>query len=149
MHGNQGSGRSRFSAGTKCFYSKPIFPAARALNLTQSSSFCSHWFNGGVRFSFSARFGKFSDLGHEHAFNATSTPTLLIILLGLIFAIALGKLGLDDMALAFAADRRERASDDFLKQHRPASAEERKHFEDDWDLREFGVNSQDVDPTSI
>ena len=76
-------------------------------------------------------------------------PTLLIILLGLIFAIALGKLGLDDMALAFAADRRERASDDFLKQHRPASAEERKHFEDDWDLREFGVNSQDVDPTSI
>jgi hypothetical protein len=76
-------------------------------------------------------------------------PTLLIILLGLIFAIALGKLGLDDMALALAADRRERASDDFLKQHRPASAEERKHFEDDWDLREFGVNSQDVDPTSI
>ena len=88
--------------------------------------------------------------------SATSTPstqlqlpTLLIILLGLIFAIALGKLGLDDMALALAADRRERASDDFLKQHRPASAEERKHFEDDLDLREFGVNSQDVDPTSF
>jgi hypothetical protein len=56
--------------------------------------------------------------------SATSTPstqlqlpTLLIILLGLIFAIALSKLGLDDMALALAADRRERASDDFLKQH--------------------------------
>ena len=61
-----------------------------------------------MHFYLSARFGKSSDLGHEHAFNATST--LVIILLGLIFAIALAKLGLDDMALALVADRRERAS---------------------------------------
>jgi hypothetical protein len=102
-----------------------------------------------VRFSFSTRFGKSSDLGPEHAFNATSTSNSSDYPSRTIFAIALGKLGLDDMALALAADRRERASYDFLKQHPPASAEERKHFEDDWDLREFGVNSQDVDPISI
>ena len=76
-------------------------------------------------------------------------PTLLTVLLAVLGAIVVGKLGLDDMALALAADRRERAGYDFLKQHGSATAQETKHFEDEWDLREFGVNSQDVDPTSI
>jgi hypothetical protein len=86
--------------------------------------------------------------------SATNTPsrklqllTSLIAFLGVIFAIAVGKLGLDDMALALTADRRERAGDDFLKQNDPATAEEMKHFQDEWDLREFGVNSQNVAPT--
>ena len=96
-------------------------------------------------------------LGSLHT-SATSTPStqlqlpipiLLIILLGVILAIAVGILGLNDMALALTADRRERAGDEFLKHHGPATVEEMKHFEDEWDLREFGVNSQDVDPTSI
>jgi hypothetical protein len=71
-------------------------------------------------------------------------PVLLVILLAVLVAIAVGKLGLDDMSLALTADKREHASDEFLKAHGQASAEEMKQFEDAWDLREFGVNSQNV-----
>ena len=71
-------------------------------------------------------------------------PVLLMILVTLLVALAIGKLGLDDMSLALTADKREHAGDEFLKAHGPASAEEMKQFEDGWDLREFGVNSQNV-----
>ena len=53
------------------------------------------------------------------------------------------------MALALTDDRRERADDDFLNEHGSATAEEMKHFQDEWDWREFGLNSQDTDPISI
>jgi hypothetical protein len=71
--------------------------------------------------------------------------TLVIILLALLAAIAIGKLGLDDMSLAITADRREAALDDFLKQRGGgASVAEVRQFEDKWDLRQFGVTSRDV-----
>jgi hypothetical protein len=76
-------------------------------------------------------------------------PSLIIIALAMVFAIIVLKLGLNDMTLALTADRRERAGDNFLKRHGPATAEEIKHFADEWDLRQFGVNSQDVDSNSM
>jgi hypothetical protein len=76
-------------------------------------------------------------------------PLLLIVLLAMLGAIVVGKLGLDDMTLALTADRRERAGDDFLKQHGSASPRELKQLEDEWDLREFGVNSEHVDLPAI
>jgi hypothetical protein len=71
--------------------------------------------------------------------------TLVIILLALLAAVAIGKLGLDDMSFAITADRREAALDDFLKQRGGGtSAPEVRQFEDEWDLRQFGVTSGDV-----
>jgi hypothetical protein len=100
-------------------------------------------------FSFQLGSGSLDILAMSKPSTQLQIPVLLIVLLGVLAAIAVGKLGLDDMALALTADRRERAGDDFLKQHDSATAEEMKRFEDEWDLREFGVNSQDVGPTSI
>ena len=76
-------------------------------------------------------------------------PLLLIVLLAMLGATVVGKLGLDDMTLALTADRRERAGDDFLKQRGPASAQELKQVEDEWDLREFGVNAEHADLPAI
>jgi hypothetical protein len=73
-------------------------------------------------------------------------PTFIIILLALLFATVVFRLGLDDMSLAVTADRRERARHDFLAQHGPASIDAIKQFEDEWDLKAFGVNSQN-DPS--
>lgn len=79
------------------------------------------------------------------SFAATRIPILLVILPGLLGAIAIGKLGLDDMSFALTADRREAALDDFFKQRgRGAAAAEVRQFEDAWDLRQFGVTSEDV-----
>ena len=78
-----------------------------------------------------------------------SLLSLLLVLLAMLGALVVFKLGLDDMALALTADRRERAGDDFRKQHGPASAQELKQVEDDWDLREFGVNSEHADLPAI
>ena len=69
-------------------------------------------------------------------------PTFLIIVLVLLFTMALIKMGLDDMSLALTADRRERARHDFLAQCGPDSSDEIRQFEDEWDLKAFGVNSQ-------
>lgn len=71
-------------------------------------------------------------------------PLLLFVLLTLLVATVLVRLGLDDMSLALTADKREQAGDEFLKQHRPASSEEKLQFEDGWDKNEFGVNSRDI-----
>jgi hypothetical protein len=68
-------------------------------------------------------------------------PILLLVLFALLFALVALKFGLDDMSLAITADRREKAGDDFLIRHGSASADEMKRFEDEWDLRTFGVNS--------
>jgi hypothetical protein len=76
-------------------------------------------------------------------------PLLLTVLVAILAAIVVAKLGLDDMTLALTADRRERAGDDFLKQHGPASAQELEQIEDEWDLREFGVNSKHADLPAI
>lgn len=76
---------------------------------------------------------------------APSIPILLVILLALLVAIAIGKLGLDDMSFALTADSREAAFDDFFKQRGGgAPPAEVRQFEDDWDLRQFGVTSKDV-----
>jgi hypothetical protein len=100
-------------------------------------------------FSFQFGSGSLDILAMSKPSTQLQIPVLLIVLVGVFAAIAVGKLGLDDMALALTADRRERASDDFVKQHDSATTEEMKRFEDEWDLRQFGVNSHDVDPTSI
>jgi hypothetical protein len=71
-------------------------------------------------------------------------PILLLVLLALLLALVALKFGLDDMSLAITADRREKAGDDFLIHHGLASADEMKRFEDEWDLRTFGVNSQSL-----
>jgi hypothetical protein len=71
-------------------------------------------------------------------------PILLLVLFALLFALVALKFGLDDMSLAITADRREKAGDDFLIRHGLASADEMKRFEDEWDLRTFGVNSQNL-----
>ena len=76
------------------------------------------------------------------------TILLIILILALIGAIPVLILGLNDMSLALTADRRERAGDDFLKQHGLASAEITHRFEDEWDFREFGVTSQDAPAVS-
>ena len=73
-----------------------------------------------------------------------SAPASFVILLAVIVAVVVLKLGLDDMSLALTADKRECASDEFLKTHEPESAVEMKQFEDTWDLDEFGVNSQNL-----
>lgn len=80
----------------------------------------------------------------ERPLRGLDVPVLLMILLALLAALAIGKLGLDDMSLALTADKREHARDEFVKAHGPASAEEIKQFEDGWDLHEFGVNSKNV-----
>ena len=68
-------------------------------------------------------------------------PSSLLLLLAVLLATVVAKLGLNDMTLARTADRRERAVDDFLEQHEPVFGLELKRIEDEWDLREFGVNS--------
>lgn len=73
-----------------------------------------------------------------------SASASLVILLAVIVAVVVLKLGLDDMSLALTADKRERASDEFLKTHEPESVVKMKQFEDTWDLGEFGVNSQNL-----
>jgi hypothetical protein len=76
-------------------------------------------------------------------------PSILLILLAILASIVVVKLGMDDMTLALTADRREQAVDDFLKQHDPVSTLELKRVEDEWDLREFGVNSEHVNLPAI
>jgi hypothetical protein len=80
---------------------------------------------------------------------AIQVSLFLTVLLTTLVAIVVGKLGLDDMTLALTADRRERAGDDFLKQHGPASEQELEQIEDEWDLHEFGVNSKHADLPAI
>jgi hypothetical protein len=65
-------------------------------------------------------------------------PILLLVLFALLFAVVALKFGLDDMSLAITA------GDDFLIRYGLASADEMKRFEDEWDLRTFGVNSQSL-----
>jgi hypothetical protein len=71
-------------------------------------------------------------------------PTFLIIMMTLLFILFLLKSGSNDMSLAFTADRRERARNDFLAEHGPTS--DIRQFEDEWDLKTFGVKSQDDQP---
>jgi hypothetical protein len=88
------------------------------------------------------------DIASGVAMRTVQLPTVLVIALALIIVISVLKLGLDDMSLALTADRREKAGDDFLKQHGSASAEVMHRFEDEWDFREFGVTSQDAPAVS-
>jgi hypothetical protein len=67
---------------------------------------------------------------------------LLFIMLVVGIAIVLGKLGLDDMSLALTADRRERAGDEFIMRRGRVPTDELRQFEDEWDLKTFGVDSQ-------
>ena len=78
-------------------------------------------------------------------FQLNPQPLRFIVFLPLLAAIAVGKLGLDDMSLALTADKREQARDDFFaKEGGPDSPEEIEQFYDAWDLKEFGVNSRNV-----
>lgn len=72
-----------------------------------------------------------------------TVPVLFVIFGSLVFALAAIKLGLDDMSLALIADKREQASDRFLRKHGSVTTDEMTNFEDDWDLKQFGVNSND------
>jgi hypothetical protein len=123
MHGNQGSGKSRLSVRTKCLYSKPIFRRTGAKLDAIFKLLLALVLMVVCVFLFQLGSGSLQISATSTPSTQLQLPTLLIFLLGLIFAITAGKLGLDDMALALAADRRERASDDLLKQHRSPSAE--------------------------
>jgi hypothetical protein len=129
MYGNQGSGKSRLSVRTKCLYSKPIFRRTGAKLDAIFKLLLALVLMVVCVFLFQLGSGSLQISATSTPSTQLQLPTLLIFLLGLIFATTAGKLGLDDMALALAADRRERASDDLLKQHPAPSAEETKHFE--------------------
>ena len=76
---------------------------------------------------------------------AHSISILPMVLLVLLVVAALLKSGADAMSLALTADRREAALNGFCKLHgNGAPTDEARQFEDNWDLREFGVNSKNV-----
>ena len=150
MHANRASGRSRFSAETKCLYSKPIFRAARGAKLDAIFKLLLALVLMVVCvFLFQLGSGSLQISAPSTPSMQLQLPTLLIILLGrslpslsvswdwMIWRLHSQPTAANVQAMIFSSNTL------------PASAEERKHFEDDWDLREFGVNSQDVDPISI
>jgi hypothetical protein len=70
--------------------------------------------------------------------------TVLVVFLAVMASIVVLVLGLNDMSLAFMADRRERALEDFLNGRVSDSTDATRQFMDEWDLREFGIASKDI-----
>jgi hypothetical protein len=66
----------------------------------------------------------------------------LITVAGTSVGLAFVKVGMERFEPAVKAERRERAVENFVKGSGPASEEQLVRFEDEWDLREFGVTSK-------
>lgn len=97
-------------------------------------------------FLFQLNFGALHESSIPSPSPTLEVPTFILIAMVLIIVMVLIKTGLDAMSLALTADRRERAREDFTAQHELASADEIRQFEDEWDLKTFGVNSQPKGP---
>jgi hypothetical protein len=93
MHGNQGSGKRRLSVRTKCLYSKPIFRRTGAKLDAIFKLLLALVLMVVCVFLFQLGSGSLQISATSTPSTQVQLPTLLIFLLGLIFAITAGKLG--------------------------------------------------------